>query len=674
MPTSMHNPTRRTKRFKQPSYSTRRPSQLPDINDAHTNFQDSPPSSPNHVRLRQAGGQPDALRGAMLVALIVVTIVLYFMLWELERSSFASVPKPNWTQSVVMAASPSARSSTSESASTRYPPTVVHWHDRLDVTSGEQSESNLSDRIAVPPSKPGRTIVTNAWPPPVTRVPEQYATEHPNLAKLSSFDSAYCNGSCRFLLPVHVGEQESKARIHFMQLLALAKRLGRTIVLPNVGNSRMGACSKWPFDTYYDTTGFVHKSDAPDSWLAMNLERFAKWVDERPVPPNSFVVAMESRRQDRRDMIGAQRGSKDVPFVVEKAAVDSKVLSCLESKLARLRSTLPEMALSISFDSGSFKAGSDASSRLVELLSNSVEMDTDSESDSMMEPGYNYTPQYTNASSLSLEDTDVLILDYDLRHPLFPTSDQANFNLHYTPVLYDLADRLSENLGPFLGVHWRMENVPVQNLAWCAVSLVSTLHALLQDDVTGDSVRHVWLATDHPRPLRSFYDGVRFPVADDRNWNGIGNEKGRSLPNDGPLRKSSTFKTLSVEHDDAIGILAEAFQFGGDLEAWTLTDLAEQLRRYPYVEGRFDVNETVLGDSGVLGIVDKLVMVQARVFVSGSADCSKTRFVLSFCLARFGTHVPISSFSKQVIEARQESFEAKRGTGVIRNVVEHFGK
>jgi hypothetical protein len=248
----------------------------------------------------------------------------------------------------------------------------------------------------------------------------------------------------------------------------------------------------------------------------------------------------------------------------------------------------------------------------------------------MMGPGYEYTSQNTNSSYLSLTDTDVLVLDYDLRYPLFAASVQPNMNinLHYAPMLYDLADRLSDNLGPFLGVHWRMENVPVQNLAWCAASLVSTLHALLQDDVTGESVRHVWLATDHPRPLSSFMDGVRFPVDNDWTLNGVGSWKdGSPLQNYGPLKKSSTFKALSLEHDNAIGILTEAFQSGGDLAAWKLTDLAEQLRRYPYVEGRLDVNETLLGDSGVFGIVDKLVIVQARAFVSGFTDCSKTRFV-----------------------------------------------
>jgi len=452
--------------------------------------------------------------------------------------------------------------------------------------------------------------------------------------KLSSFDFAYCNDACRFLLPVRVGEQESKARVHFTQLLVLARQLNRTIVLPSVGNSRMSVCSKWPFDTYYDIDGFAHRSDSPDSRLAMDFEEFAKWVNERPAQPSSLVVSMESIHQDNRDMLGTQTDSEDVPFVVEKVDVDQKILSCLESKLARLRSSLPEKAVSILFDSGSLKTTSDASTRLIQLLSNNLDMDTDSDFDLMAGPGYEYTPRDINSSYLSITDTDVLVLDYDLRYPLFAAPVEPNFNLHYAPVLYDLADRLSDNIYPFLGVHWRMENVPVQNLAWCAASLVSTLHALLHDDVMGKSVRHVWLAIDHPRPLISFMDDARFLVDDDRLLNDIGSGKdGGPLQNYGPLRKSSTFKALSIEHDDAVGILAEAFQSGGDLEAWKLTDLAEQLRRYPYVEGRFDVNETLLGDSGVFAILDKLVIVKAKVFVSGSTDCSKIRFVQILSLA-----------------------------------------
>ncbi|KAN0093321.1 hypothetical protein V8E55_004105 [Tylopilus felleus] len=617
----------RTKQFK----SSTRPSNQPtetSLTRFNGSVDDIPLSRSNHVR-----HQPDELRGAMLVAIVVVTIVLYLVLWELERTSFTSVPKPNLTWNTVTATLPS--SGNSQIASAQYPPATVHWQE------GPGEGSNLADD-RIPPSKPGR-MTRIAWPPLVTRVPEEHTTQDlaeefvdrtdkNEITHPSSFDSAYCHGACRFLLPARVGEQESKARVHFMQLRMLARRLNRTIVLPNVGNSRMSACSQWPFDAYYDTSGFMHERDSPDSRVAIDLDEFSKWVDERPEPPNSFVISMQSIHLDRRDRPGAQSDSQDVPFIVGKAEVDPNIVSCLESKLARLRSSLSETALSISFDPGPLKTESEyASTRLAQLLSNGLDLDANIELDMMMEPAHEYTPrpQYANSSYLSLADVDVLILNYDLRHPLFPAM-HSHFSLHYAPALYDLADRLSDNLGPFLGVHWRMENVPAQNLAWCAASLVSTLHALLQHDVTGESVRHVWLATDHARPLGSFTDVVRVPADDDRMSDGIGNGSGEdpggsSLSNYGPLRKSSTFKALSLEHDDAIGILTEAFQSGGDLEAWKLTDLAEQLRRYPYVEGKFEVNEALLNDSGVFGILDKLVIVQAKMFVSGSADCSKTR-------------------------------------------------
>ncbi|KIJ10768.1 hypothetical protein PAXINDRAFT_53491, partial [Paxillus involutus ATCC 200175] len=186
-------------------------------------------------------------------------------------------------------------------------------------------------------------------------------------------------------------------------------------------------------------------------------------------------------------------------------------------------------------------------------------------------------------------------------------------------------------------VHWRMENVPVQNLAWCAASLVSVLHGMLEDNVIGENVRNVWLATDYPYVSLAEASGAGFML--DKNGDGDGDEndgrRERSPARQG-AQKSSTFKVFTPEHDDAIAVLREAFQPGGDLDAWKLSDLSEQLRRYPYVEGRISIDEELLDDSGVRGILDKLVVVQSQVFVGGSKDCSK-----------------VSSFSKQVVEARR---------------------
>ena len=614
--TNMHNATRR---FRRPLSYTRPPYRSSDASE------DDLPTSP--VYQNRQVSEPDALRGAMLVALIVVTIVLYILLWELERSSFTPVSNSNTSQSVVVT-SPS--SINLESTSTQYPQAVV---------SPLGNEFNLFDgQIALHSSRPSR-MSSNVWPPPITRLPEEHDTgEHAKKEddharqsdnpESSSFEANYCSGPCRFLLPVRIGEQESKARLHLGQLLILARRLNRTIVLPNVGKSRMSACSKWQFGAYYDTNGLVHKRDTLDSRLAVDLEEFAKWVDKRLAPPSSFVVSMESIPRNRRDVdvVGSQTEPEGAPFIIDNTEADPKILSCLESRFPRLGSSLSETILSISFNAHKIEPG--ASTHLVHLLSNKPDiMDTNANFDLMTGPGYDHTSRYSNFSYPSLADIDVLILDYDLRHPLFSESPRPNFNLHYAPMLYNLADRLSDNVGPFLGVHWRMENVPVQNLAWCAASLVNTLHALLQDEAMGKHIRHVWLATDYPRPLSTIVDRLRFlPVARQMSIGG----DGKPLHDYAPLERSSTFKALTSEHDNAIGMLAEAFQPGGDLDTWELTDLAEQLRRHPYVEGRFELNETLLSDPGVFGILDKLVIVQAKAFVSGSTDCGKTRFAELF--------------------------------------------
>ncbi|KAG9314851.1 hypothetical protein JVU11DRAFT_3948 [Chiua virens] len=105
------------------------------------------------------------------------------------------------------------------------------------------------------------------------------------------------------------------------------------------------------------------------------------------------------------------------------------------------------------------------------------------------------------------------------------------------------ADRLANNLGPF-----PTDTGGWKACQWCAVSLVSILRALLQndDDGTGKHVKYVWLATDHPLPLSAFTDSRVFPVDED------GTLQNKSDNGRLGVTKSGTFKSLSSEHDDAI--------------------------------------------------------------------------------------------------------------------------
>lgn len=74
-------------------------------------------------------------------------------------------------------------------------------------------------------------------------------------------------------------------------------------------------------------------------------------------------------------------------------------------------------------------------------------------------------------------------------------------------------------------------------------------------------------------------------------------------------------------------------------------------------EGNIQFEEEVLEDSGVSGILDKLVSMQSQVFISGSRACSKT-----------------SSSSKQIVNFRESVMRDNEIGLDIRNVVELFGE
>ncbi|EEB91550.1 hypothetical protein MPER_10071 [Moniliophthora perniciosa FA553] len=99
-------------------------------------------------------------------------------------------------------------------------------------------DRSILDRLDPPKSNSRKAKAS--WPPIITRIPEPL-----------SF-STRANSRARYLIPIKIAEQESKARIHLSQLYILAQALNRTLVLPNVGKSRLGICSKWDFGIYYD--------------------------------------------------------------------------------------------------------------------------------------------------------------------------------------------------------------------------------------------------------------------------------------------------------------------------------------------------------------------------------------------------------------------------------------
>ncbi|KAF7972415.1 hypothetical protein HWV62_17968 [Athelia sp. TMB] len=290
--------------------------------------------------------------------------------------------------------------------------------------------------------------------------------------------------------------------------------------------------------------------------------------------------------------------------------------------------------------------------------------------------------QHDEDATASIPEPDVLVLSYDLRHPLFtPSPTKSLEELEYAPALKTLATKLnpSSDAGPsdgttnmgkdndYLVIHWRMETVPPEDLPLCAEKLVDTLVGLLHPrdhlapenepvDTDADwsreeqgpgelpaqdnsTIRTVWFASDYPYPVTS--SATEF----------------EDLP-----RKSGTFRNLTPEHVSAIAILRSAFLPDGPLQDTKLTGLKEQLERVrdlALVEnngksGGIGIDGEMVDDAGVLGILDKLVAMDAKLFVSGGKGCGR-----------------VSSFTKQIVDSRAASIQG--GDVEMRNVVQYFG-
>ncbi|CAK5268166.1 unnamed protein product [Mycena citricolor] len=415
----------------------------------------------------------------------------------------------------------------------------------LDVLADLETERDPDERAtyyARDHSKPG------PWPPLVTRIPE---VKPVHLAP----QDLRCVDCDQFLFVLRVAEQESKAHIHLEQILELGRALNRTVVLPNVGKSRVGACFRWNFEVYYELPAEgVIKPDMFKRWLEIEN-------------PTGRVVSFA--QAEGRDQATVE--------VVHESSTEHGFPPCFE-RTRRLLRLEDDSALQVNI-----KASADPT----EVI-----------------------------QALSL-DASVLVLSWDLRHPIFP---QVAHPLTYASHLHQLAAALAPS-SPYVMMHWRMEGVPPAGLVHCAHAAVDLLAGL--------PMQTVWLASDYPFPIRSTLD------EQDHDSMAL-------------VSKSGTFRDVGRLHAAAMGILGDAFAEGGLLEDWTVAELTQARLdglRVDHVMWEPDI----LDDPGVRAIVDKLVGIGASAFVSGAARCAR-----------------VSSFTRQIVQARNNRTDA------VYNVVDYF--
>ncbi|KAJ2928720.1 hypothetical protein H1R20_g8405, partial [Candolleomyces eurysporus] len=637
---------------------------------------------------------------------------------------------------------------------------------------------------------------TRRWPPMITRIPESSRPSPkksypPPLSPLPSIPppsiQAFLDDGCgsdsdappttasqdrphesrgrkpKFLFPLRIAEQESKARIHFLQLVQLAHRLDRVLVLPNVAKSRIGACYKWGFEVYYALERFCLAGDVDEGVgedpqgeptdkrrntpRYITLEDFKLWSDYYRLHANktsihSQLVSIASSMPEGIAASSSSFSSSRSSFsqvataaiVIDRyptsLAAHTEFPGCFPSKFPQL--SLDPTSLYVALDrqgpslvaaseegeyefgDALFRAlkGATATRRALGLHGHNGLAGVAGEGEGT---GLDQHPmQAEDARDVVDEDEegeeesepDVLVVNWDLRRPIFDLSPlpstlaaepakEIPSTLPYSPSLYTLSNLLSprhqndnetgkgggEQQQPYIAIHWRMETVPLDVLEDCAYALIDVLsnlsaeieleHSQLDSSAQwGDSNRErkrtkIWFASDYPYPLslaptdQDSRTGIRVP-------------------------KSGTFREFNAAHERAIRILKSAFHppsssasdvgqdgeegnwdegeaGGGELADWAeLMDISASIQAHAStimegIENRS--NNTAAGgpwgnpttasellqDTGVLGILDKLIVTQADWFVSGSKRCSRQ-----------------SSFTRQVIEARQADGSGRR--------------
>ncbi|CAG8505531.1 3878_t:CDS:2, partial [Ambispora gerdemannii] len=279
--------------------------------------------------------------------------------------------------------------------------------------------------------------------------------------KIKEINMKYCGFvKCKYLFPAYIGEQESKAQQHFRNLLRLAQRLDRTLVLPNVGDSRISSCKSYPFEYYYSVKSLRNLLSRPS--LITQSELY-KWLEARKnlreeentsLLPTAKIVIIEKGD----DRINNNVTSATIDLTTPKARRQICVSPFIEKKKLSSAPTFNLQTRTSNY--WSTKGNREAISKFFE-------------------------------ENLKNDESEVMIVHYTLR---FPFTDATPLPVAYSEKLIERVQTATSSIHPYVAVHWRMEGADDINLPTCAKNLVEYLQNL--KDTHG--ITNVYFATDYP--------------------------------------------------------------------------------------------------------------------------------------------------------------------------------
>ncbi|RGB26367.1 hypothetical protein C1646_770514 [Rhizophagus diaphanus] len=282
---------------------------------------------------------------------------------------------------------------------------------------------------------------------------------------LEELNKKYCGKpTCKFLFVYSLGEQETKANLHFRSFSQLAEKLNRIMVLTNVGSSRIGTCKEFPFDFYYNIT--LLQKEFPNV-LFKSENDFIFWLKERDqikkmmnnnnnkiIPPLSILHSSikRSRNTQKTFYDDAETNfdvydciSKFKPLMNLKDPTNSRVkYTKMIIRTTDMRSIVARVKLS-------------------ELLTKVLTI-----------------------------DEEILLVNGNVVDPLFPQTMPV---IPYSDYILNEAQKIKDKLSSsYIGIHWRLESSTPKLLPECVLGLIKTLNKIMEEE----GIKNIYLATDYP--------------------------------------------------------------------------------------------------------------------------------------------------------------------------------
>ena len=235
---------------------------------------------------------------------------------------------------------------------------------------------------------------------------------------------------------------------------------------------------------------------------------------------------------------------------------------------------------------------------------------------------------------LEQDQASVIVIQYNLRFPFLTPDSIASLSPYHFPApqpysyfpysshWLDLGHAISDQLSPFVAVHWRTETLEVERIATCGVSLVQELRRIRKEH---PAINTLYLATDYPLDL--IRNGGHLPKAVVANSGTMG-------------------KTLTPAHHDAMRAFLSLLEGETDDDSFHLTTFQEESRLVHQLESILPAGSGGVEslDPAIAGLVDKVVLSNAELFFAG-LPVSEDK--VSGC-------AKLSQFTTQVITGRKE--------------------